>query len=145
MGRKRSKNKSRDDSQGADRPANTAHAPKVMPAQPTPAPPVATQPAAAAAQTDIALPPWLAAWLALHGAATAVCGTIVLLVAIVFGQTLRHDFIDWDDAEYIVNNRHVHDGLSVQGIVWAFTNRDEANWHPLTWISHMLDWQLYGS
>jgi hypothetical protein len=103
------------------------------------------RPEAAEVAADISLPPWLEEWYARHGAVTAVCGLLVLLVAIVFGQTLRHDFIDWDDPQYVVDNPQIHAGLSMPGIAWAFTNRDEANWHPLTWISHMLDWQMYGS
>ncbi len=75
----------------------------------------------------------------------AVCGLLALLVAVVFGQTLRHDFIDWDDVHYVLKNPHVHEGLSAQTIAWAFTARSQANWHPLTWISHILDWQMYGS
>ncbi|MGA2258918.1 MAG: tetratricopeptide repeat protein [Thermoguttaceae bacterium] len=69
---------------------------------------------------------------------------LALLAAIVFGQTLGHDFIDWDDSQYVVNNPHVTRGLSAQGIAWAFTQRYQSNWHPLTWISHMLDCQMYG-
>ena len=90
------------------------------------------------------MPPWLEAWIVRYGMAVAVCGLLALLVAIVFGQTLRHDFIDLDDSQYVFDNPHVRDGLSLQGIVWAFTQRHEANWHPLTWISHMLDCQMYG-
>ena len=93
---------------------------------------------------DTSLPPWLSAWLAGHGPVIAVCGLLVLLVGIVFGQTLRHGFIDWDDPQYVLNNPHVHGGLSLEGIAWAFSQRYEANWYPLTWISYMLDWQVYG-
>ena len=93
----------------------------------------------------VSLPPWLKAWLARCAPGLAVCGGLALLVAIVFGQTVRHDFIDLDDARYVFNNPQVRRGLSAQGVVWAFTERYESNWHPLTWISHMLDWQLYGS
>ena len=98
-----------------------------------------------AAAADISLPPWLEAWLVRYGAVTAVCGLLALLVAIVFGQTVQHDFIDMDDAQYVFNNSQVRAGLSLQGIAWAFTTCCESNWHPLTWISHELDWQLFGS
>ena len=93
---------------------------------------------------DISLPPWLEAWLVRHGAVAAVCGLLALLVAIVFGQTLAHEFIDLDDSAYIFDNSHVRAGLTPAGVVWAFSERYEANWHPLTWLSHMLDWQLFG-
>src|SRR5437867_6394953 len=58
---------------------------------------------------------------------------------------LRHcEFINYDDPDYVTENDHVPRGLSWQGTVWAFTSAHAANWHPLTWISHMLDVQLFG-
>jgi protein O-mannosyl-transferase len=77
----------------------------------------------------------------------AVFGVCLLLAAtawLVFGQTLSHEFINYDDDQYVVDNPHVKQGLRLEGIVWAFTHFHSANWHPLTWISHMLDCQLYG-
>jgi tetratricopeptide (TPR) repeat protein len=62
----------------------------------------------------------------------------------VFGQTLRHEFVDFDDDEYVFGNRMVRQGLTFQGIVWAFNGFHMYNWHPLTWLSHMLDCELYG-
>lgn len=62
----------------------------------------------------------------------------------VFGQTLGHQFINFDDDDYVFRNPKVSKGFSVEGVVWAFTNVHAANWHPLTWLSHMLDCQLYG-
>ena len=62
---------------------------------------------------------------------------------LVFGQTLRHDFIDYDDPEYVYDNPNVTSGLRLDGLTWAFTHSHFNNWHPLTWLSHMLDWQLY--
>ena len=62
----------------------------------------------------------------------------------VFGQTLRHEFVDFDDNDYVYENPVVARGLTLKGIVWAFTRVHSANWHPLTWLSHMLDCQLYG-
>jgi protein O-mannosyl-transferase len=76
-----------------------------------------------------------------------VLGVCILLAAITwfaFGQTLRHEFINYDDDQYVFANPHVTRGLSLEGIVWAFTHFHSANWHPLTWISHMLDCQFYG-
>ena len=78
-------------------------------------------------------------------AAAAVCGLLLLAVALVFGQTARHDFIhQYDDADYISENPQVARGFTAQGIVWAFTHFHSNNWHPLTWLSHMLDCQFYG-
>ncbi len=74
-------------------------------------------------------------------------GVALFLAAItwlVFGQTLRHEFINFDDGDYVIKNAQVSRGLTLEGIAWAFTHVHSANWHPLTWISHMLDCQFYG-
>ncbi len=74
-----------------------------------------------------------------------VCALLLLAVALVFGQTVRHEFLtDYDDKDYVYENSQVAHGFTIQGIVWAFTHFHSANWHPLTWLSHMLDCQLYG-
>jgi tetratricopeptide (TPR) repeat protein len=57
--------------------------------------------------------------------------------------TLRHGFVAYDDQQYVTQNRHVQDGLTVKGLGWAF-GFHVSNWHPLTWISHMVDCQIYG-
>ena len=67
-------------------------------------------------------------------------GTIAL-----YFPALSHDFINYDDPDYILNNPHVNAGLTWSGIVWAFTHAASANWHPLTWISHMVDCQFFGT
>jgi Tfp pilus assembly protein PilF len=67
-----------------------------------------------------------------------------VLTWIVFGQTLWHDFINYDDPRYVYENTKITGGLSLSGIAWAFTHIHSMNWHPLTTISHMLDCQLYG-
>ena len=77
-------------------------------------------------------------------AAIAVCGLLALLVALVFGQTLRHEFIDLDDHDYVCDNRPVARGFTAEGFAWACTQFHSSNWHPLTWLSHMLDCELYG-
>ncbi len=69
---------------------------------------------------------------------------LAVLVAAVFRPVLDHGFIDLDDADYITGNPIVRDGLTARGLAMAFTSRHAANWHPLTWISHMLDVQLFG-
>jgi len=76
--------------------------------------------------------------------------TIVIylfLIAIslaVFGQTLRYDFVNFDDDLYVYNAPAIQAGLTVKGLALAFTSPHARNWHPLTTISHMLDCQLYG-
>lgn len=57
--------------------------------------------------------------------------------------TLRHDFVDYDDQQYVTENLHVRAGLTLEGLRWAF-GYHAGNWHPLTWLSHMLDCSLYG-
>ena len=70
---------------------------------------------------------------------------LVLLVVVAYTQVTENGFISFDDVGYITGNSHVRAGLTLNGVLWAFTTARCANWHPLTWISHMLDWQLYGS
>jgi protein O-mannosyl-transferase len=64
---------------------------------------------------------------------------------LAFWQVNDSDFIfQYDDGEYVTKNRHVQQGISIEGIQWAFTTGHANFWHPLTWISHMLDVQLFG-
>jgi tetratricopeptide (TPR) repeat protein len=74
----------------------------------------------------------------------AVCGLLFLAVALVFGQTVRHEFVTLDDNEFVYENPHVSHGLSVEGTLWAITTGHMSTWVPLTWLSLMLDSQLYG-
>ena len=62
----------------------------------------------------------------------------------VHARALTNGFVSLDDEPYVTANAEVRGGLSWQGIRWAFTTTREANWHPLTWISHMADAELYG-
>lgn len=76
-----------------------------------------------------------------------ILGPYVFLVALtwsVFGQTLGHEFINYDDPAYVYENPHVRGGVTIQAIAWAFTHSHGQNWHPLTSISHILDCQFYG-
>ena len=73
-----------------------------------------------------------------------VCLFLAALIWFVFGQTLGFDFVNYDDNDYVLKNAEVNAGLTWRGLLWAFTQVHSANWHPLTWISHMLDCQLYG-
>jgi tetratricopeptide (TPR) repeat protein len=83
---------------------------------------------------------------AIRGSVTPlfVCGIIVLAVAGVFGQTLGYDFVNFDDPSYVTENPYVYGGLRPDAVVWAFTRCHSGNWHPATWLSHMLDCQLFG-
>jgi protein O-mannosyl-transferase len=73
-----------------------------------------------------------------------ICIALAGLTWVVFGQTLWHDFVNYDDPRYVYENTRITSGLSISGIAWAFTHIHSMNWHPLTTISHMLDCQLYG-
>jgi hypothetical protein len=63
---------------------------------------------------------------------------------LVFGQTLHHRFVNYDDNAYVYDNPVVARGLTRSGVIWAFTHAHARNWHPLTTLSHMADCQLYG-
>jgi len=63
---------------------------------------------------------------------------------IAFQQLSQCDFINYDDDVYVTENIHIQDGITTQAIRWAFTTGYAANWHPLTWMSHLLDVQLFG-
>src|SRR5580765_6623158 len=73
-----------------------------------------------------------------------VCVGLVAVTWAVFGQTLAHDFVNFDDHVYVYENPLIVRGLSIEGITGAFTHTHALNWHPLTTLSHMLDCQLYG-
>lgn len=73
-----------------------------------------------------------------------VCLGLVAITWIVFGQTLGHDFVNFDDHVYVYENPLVIRGLTTEGVIGAFTHTHARNWHPVTTVSHMLDCQLYG-
>jgi tetratricopeptide (TPR) repeat protein len=80
----------------------------------------------------------------LSGKTVLVCCLLAVTVWCVFGQTLRHEFVNYDDDRYVYKNRVVSQGLSIKSVEWAFTHSHFSNWHPLTTISNMLDCALYG-
>ncbi len=73
-----------------------------------------------------------------------VCLVLAAMTFAVFGQTVRHGFTNYDDNDYVYENPVVARGLTFKGFRWAFTSFDASNWHPLPWLSHMLDCQIYG-
>jgi protein O-mannosyl-transferase len=79
-----------------------------------------------------------------RGLAAGICICLAALTWVVFGQTLWHDFVNYDDPKYVYENTRITGGLSISGIAWAFTHIHSMNWHPMTTISHMLDCQLFG-
>jgi tetratricopeptide (TPR) repeat protein len=75
-----------------------------------------------------------------HVIALLLCAVTVA----VYAQVSSHGFVDFDDPDYVLANPHVLGGLSAHGVAWAFSTGHAGNWHPLTWLSHMLDVELYG-
>ncbi len=73
-----------------------------------------------------------------------LCAGLALLTIAVYARVGWFDFVNFDDAGYIYDNRHVLKGLSIEGVGWAFTTTQQANWHPLTWLSLMLDAEIAG-
>jgi protein O-mannosyl-transferase len=82
------------------------------------------------------------------GAAKARPRLIGLLLALItllaYWPVTRNGFINYDDLDYVTNNRVVQNGLTWAGVKWAFTTGHASNWHPVTWLSHMLDCELFG-
>lgn len=74
----------------------------------------------------------------------AVCLVLAVVTGFAFWGVRANDFLAYDDDFYVLENRQVQQGVTTQSIAWAFTTFYVANWHPLTWISHMVDWSLYG-
>lgn len=69
---------------------------------------------------------------------------LVALTAIVFAPIRTYGFVPWDDPFYVTRNPNVLAGLTARGVLWAFTTGDEFYWHPLTWLTHMFDVEVYG-
>src|SRR5436309_3353787 len=79
-----------------------------------------------------------------RGVIVGIRAVLTAITWLVFGQTLGHQFVSFDDPQYVYGNKDVAAGLSLGGIAWGFTHIIAGNWHPITTISHMLDCQLYG-
>src|SRR6266567_2786486 len=68
---------------------------------------------------------------------------LVVITLAVYNPVVSHPFVNYDDDRYVTANPHVRQGLSGETIRWALTATDQANWHPLTWMSHALDYSLF--
>jgi tetratricopeptide (TPR) repeat protein len=73
-----------------------------------------------------------------------ICLFLVIATLAVYMQVTGHEIGYYDDELYVTENRHVQGGLTIDSVVWAFTTTHASNWHPLTWLSHMLDCQVFG-
>lgn len=78
------------------------------------------------------------------GKRNAVLGLLLAVATLVlYNPVNQHPFVNYDDDRYVTENPHVRAGLTGETIRWAFTTTEQANWHPLTWLSHALDCQLF--
>ena len=73
-----------------------------------------------------------------------IMATLALATLGIYCQVVSHQFINFDDDLYVRDNAMVNAGVTLKGITWAFTTFHSANWHPVTWLSHMIDCQLFG-
>ena len=78
------------------------------------------------------------------GRALWISLSLIAASVFIYAPAATHDFVTWDDPAYVSENPHVAAGLTWEGVRWAFTTGYEGNWHPLTWLSYMLDTQFFG-
>jgi tetratricopeptide (TPR) repeat protein len=79
-----------------------------------------------------------------RGAAAGLAALLAIATFLVYAPVATHPFLHYDDNLYVTENARVQAGITREGVAWAFTTGHAANWHPLTWLSHMLDCQLFG-
>lgn len=75
---------------------------------------------------------------------TIICGLLMVAILVLYWQVINHEFVNYDDDLYITENLYVQKGITWEGIKWAFSFNDVVYLHPLSWLSHMLDVQLFG-
>src|SRR4030042_1400451 len=73
-----------------------------------------------------------------------ICLALAAATIVAYEPVRHNGFVRFDDYKYIVENSNVKSGITADSVVWAFTKTYSANWHPLTWLSHMLDCEIYG-
>ena len=76
--------------------------------------------------------------------ALSIYAFLIVATATVYAQAARFDFVNFDDPDYVTANPHVRGGFTAENVAWAFTSGDAANWFPLTRLSHMLDYRVFG-
>jgi len=79
-----------------------------------------------------------------NGRTLLVCCVLAGVTFAAFEGVRNNDFLNYDDDLYITDNPRVQEGLSFESVVWAFTSRHTGNWHPLTWMSHIIDYSMFG-
>ena len=73
-----------------------------------------------------------------------ICVLLVFLTFATYSQVQEHEFLDYDDNSYVTENLNVKAGLTKESVMWALTTHYFASWLPVTWLSHILDYQFYG-
>jgi len=73
-----------------------------------------------------------------------ICFFFIFILFFTYSPVINHEFVNYDDDEYVFENPTVLNGISLNNMHWAFTTTYKSNWHPLTWMSHMLDVELFG-
>jgi tetratricopeptide (TPR) repeat protein len=74
-----------------------------------------------------------------------ICLVLAIIAFIIYYQVHSFEFVNYDDNTYVYANPSIQAGITFKAVKWAFTSGYADNWHPLTWLSHMLDWQLFGA
>ena len=72
-----------------------------------------------------------------------ISALLAVITFLLYSPSLRHEFVNFDDDEYIINNPHIQHGLNWGMVKWAFTSVYASNWHPVTWLSHMADYSRF--
>src|ERR1700724_1026278 len=73
-----------------------------------------------------------------------IAAFLAAVTLVVFARVCKNEFVNWDDGVYVTENAQVQAGLSFRSIAWAWRATVTGNWHPLTWMSLQLDWELFG-
>jgi Flp pilus assembly protein TadD len=73
-----------------------------------------------------------------------LCLALTVVTLALYSPSLRHEFLDYDDDIFVTKNEHVQKGFTGENFTWVFTNFEMALWHPITWLSHIADYKLYG-
>ncbi|MBD3320116.1 MAG: tetratricopeptide repeat protein, partial [Chitinivibrionales bacterium] len=80
----------------------------------------------------------------IDSASIIIVAALIIATACAYRPVQNYDFVNYDDNHYVYKNPHVTTGLSLENVRWAFTRSHASNWHPLTWLSHMVDYELFG-
>jgi tetratricopeptide (TPR) repeat protein len=91
------------------------------------------------------LPPAVELWLARNAAGLAISCFLMAATVAVYVQAVGFEFVSFDDGQYVTANHYVKQGFTLSSLKWAFAGVHSANWHPLTTLTHILDWSVFGS